>query len=248
MCADCRQAQALIARENEIFAQFYEQNAIAPPDEMWRMVHARIQSDPSKSGGANNLRNLFAPLFAPAMLRQFGFAALLILLSVGLTTLYFSTRNDEKIVVKNRPTPSPVSTAASSEPPKPEEKIVPQQRLPETGKPQFTRVKATAPKAEVRKPALQKLSDDELLTQQIAKATREYQGAIKLLERTIAKRKADFDEGAGKQYEGSLALIDASIAASKQALRQQPNDPSAAKFLLAAYSRKVELMQEVAMR
>lgn len=249
VCVDCRQAQAVIVRENEIFAQFYEQNAIAPPDEMWSAIHARIHSEdaaptPSKSGWANNLRNLFAPLFAPAMLRQFGFAALLILLSVGLTTLYFSTRNDGKIVVETRPTPSPNATAALSEAPKPPEKIVPKQR----SNSQLVRLNAAALKFEVKKSVPQKLSDSELLNQQIAKATREYQGAIKLLERTIANRKTDFDEGASKQYEDSLALIDASIAASKQALRQQPNDPSAAKFLLAAYSKKVELMQEVAMR
>ncbi len=249
VCADCRQARAVIVRENEIFAQFYEQNAIDPPDEMWSAIHARIHSEDaaltsSKSGWTANLRNLFTPIFAPSMLRQFGFAVLLILLSVGLTTLYFSTRDDKKIVVETRPVPSPIPSAASSESPKPEEKIVPQQR----SNSQHVRLNAAAPKVEVKKPALQKLSDDELLNQQIAKATREYQGAIKLLERTIAKRKANFDEGAGKQYEGSLALIDASIAASKQALRQQPNDPSAAKFLLAAYSKKVELMQEVAMR
>ena len=249
VCADCRQAQAVIAHENEIFAQFCEQHAIAPPDEMWSAIHARIHTEdaaptPSKSGWTANLRNLFAPFFAPAMLRQLGFAALLILLSVGLTTLYFSTRNDKKIVVETRPTPNPEATAALSEIPKPSGKTVPNQR----SNSQLVRLNAAAPKVEIKKSVPQKLSDSELLNQQIAKATREYQGAIKLLERTIAKRKTDFDEGAGKQYEGSLALIDASIAASKQALRQQPNDPSAAKFLLAAYAKKVELMQEVAMR
>ena len=108
-------------------------------------------------------------------------------------------------------------------------------------------VLAKASKIET-KPVPAKLTEDEVLSQQIAKATREYQSAIHLLERTIAKRKTQLDEGTVKQFESSLAMIDASIASSRTALRTHPNDPTAARFLLAAYSKKVELMQEIAMR
>jgi hypothetical protein len=179
------------------------------------------------------------------MLRQAGFAALLILVSVGLTTLYFSTRKVENNVATT--TPSPTATPTT---PAPQTQSTPQPTpapsVNDSVKPQLASLKP-APKAEV-KLAPKQLTEDEILSQQIAKATREYQSAIHLLERTIAKRKTQLDEGTIKQFEGSLAMIDASIAQSRQALRAHPNDPTAARFLLAAYSKKVELMQEIAMR
>jgi hypothetical protein len=247
VCVDCRAAQVALARENELFAQYYEQNAIEPSDEMWRAIHARIQPETATqtSSWSGKLRNWFAPIFAPAMLRQAGFAALLILVSVGLTTLYFSTRKVENNVATT--TPSPTATPTT---PAPQTQSTPQPTpapsVNDSVKPQLASLKP-APKAEV-KLAPKKLTEDEILSQQIAKATREYQSAIHLLERTIAKRKTQLDEGTIKQFEGSLAMIDASIAQSRQALRAHPNDPTAARFLLAAYSKKVELMQEIAMR
>jgi hypothetical protein len=246
VCADCRAVQTALERENELFAQFYKQNALEPSAEMWQAIHARIQSETARqtSGWAEHLRSWFAPLLAPAMLRQMGFATLLILISVGLTALYFSTRKVENQVA--RTTPSPTATPVTLEPQKqPTPQPPPAPNLKETIRPQIALAKA--PKAE-GKPAPKKLSEDQLLTQQIAKASREYQSAIHLLERTIAKRKTQLDESVVKQFEGSLAMIDASIAQSRQALRAHPNDPTAARFLLAAYSKKVELMQEIAMR
>ncbi len=247
VCADCRALQATLEHENELFAQYYEQNALEPSDELWQTIHARIQSDAGQtnreaSGWAAQWRNWFAPLLAPALLRQAGFAALLVLLSVGLTALYFSTRKVENhVAVEVTPTPSPAATPTATEPPK---QATPAPSLQESVRPQVAALKPAVPKPV----APTKLTEDEVLSQQIAKASREYQSAIKLLERTIAKRKTQLDEGTIKQFEGSLAMIDASIASSRQALRAHPNDPTAARFLLAAYSKKVELMQEIAMR
>ncbi|MBP6823641.1 MAG: hypothetical protein KA368_18980, partial [Acidobacteria bacterium] len=77
---------------------------------------------------------------------------------------------------------------------------------------------------------------------------REYKNAIKLLDQAVAKRRSGIEPEAFKKYESSLALIDSSIAQSKRALRELPNDLVAGQFLLAAYARKVELMQEIAMQ
>lgn len=263
VCADCRAAQVALERENELFAQYYEQNSIEPSEEMWQAIRARIQPESattktSTSGWAERLRNWFAPILVPAMLRQAGFAALLILVSVGLTALYFTSRNATKDDVATQ-TSSPLPTALPQ--PSPTQQALPEPTLPqqapapnlptpnfrESVKPQVASLKPPAPKTEIKE-AQPKLTEDQLLAQQIAKASREYQSAINLLERTIAKRKTQLDEGTVKQFEGSLAMIDASIASSRAALRAHPNDPAAARFLLAAYSKKVELMQEIAMR
>ncbi|HEX4947667.1 MAG TPA: hypothetical protein VFZ34_13435 [Blastocatellia bacterium] len=254
VCADCRALQATLERENEWFAQYYEQNALEPSEEMWQAIHARIQADAPQtnhatSGWTAQWRTWFAPLLAPALLRQVGFATLLVMVSVGLTALYFSTRNGEnKVALEVKSTPSPTPTPNATAAPKQVTPApnVPAPKLQESVRPQVASLKPQ--KTDSKQAAPQKLTEDEALAQQIVKATREYQGAIRLLERTIAKRKSALDEGTIQQFEGSLALIDASIASSREALRAHPNDPTAARFLLAAYSKKVELMQEIAMR
>lgn len=251
VCSDCRRVQMALERENEIFAAFYEQTALEPADEMWQAIHARIkdnveQAASLQSGWKARLRNFFVPLLAPVMLRQVGLAALLVLVSVGLTALFFSMRNNENevAVVSPSPTPSAISSPRPAPSETPKATSTPDVKEAEKPQPALSKV----PKAESKPAVTPKLSENELLMQQIAKATREYQGAIKLLERTIARRKTELDEATIKQFEGSLAMIDASIAASRQAMQTHPNDPTPARYLLAAYSKKVELMQEIAMR
>ena len=245
-CSDCRQTQATLEREHELFAAYYEQNALEPSDEMWQAIRANIKDEVEQTASLSfdwraKLRSFFLPLLAPSMLRQVGFAALLILLSVGLTTLYFSTRNETQQVAQVSPSPS-ASLAATPAP-----TVSPKPATPAPTVKQLAASK-TAPIRKVASSKPTQLSDEELLTQQIALATREYQGAIKLLERTIAKRKTELNDSASRQFESSLALIDASIAASRQAMQAHPNDPTTARYLLAAYAIKVELMQEIAMR
>jgi tetratricopeptide (TPR) repeat protein len=87
-----------------------------------------------------------------------------------------------------------------------------------------------------------------LMNRQIARAEREYQKAIRLLDQAIAKQRDRLDPALIRQYESSLALIDDSIAASRRALRERPDDPTAGQFLLAAYAKKLDLMQDIAMK
>lgn len=251
VCVDCRARYSALERENDLFAQFYEQTSLEPSDEMWQGIHTRIKPDVAqvqKTGRISTLRDWISMLLQPVILRQAGFATLLISLSVGLTSLYFSSRkveNNKVAQIKATPTPSPTATLSPQAPPT-ANTTTPNES--ERVKTQVASSKAPMPKFAPKPITPQKLSEDEALAQQIAKASREYQGAIRLLERTIAKRKTQLDEGTVKQFEGSLAMIDASIASSREALRAHPTDPSAARFLLSAYSKKVELMQEIAMR
>ena len=123
----------------------------------------------------------------------------------------------------------------------------PTTELANAGQEKSVKPAVTNPPSTVRREPPQKLSEQELLVRQMARAEREYQGAIKMLDQAIAKRRDYIEPEAFKQYQNSLALIDNSIAQSKRALREQPNDLAAGQFLLAAYAKKVELMQTIAM-
>ncbi|MCI0335990.1 MAG: zf-HC2 domain-containing protein [Acidobacteria bacterium] len=241
-CGACAAVRDALESENELFAHYYEQTAIDPPAEMWEVIRDRIraqavrQPQKERAGGwmsGATSAGLFAWLFRPALLRQASFAILLIVLSVAVTTLILNRDKKDSGEVASIDKP-PASTS-----PQPSATIAPE--LPPSPKP-------TQPVKRRVEPPVKRLSEQEVINLQIARAEREYQNAINMLDRAIAKRKDTFDPELIRQYESSLALIDSSIAASRRAMRERPTDLAAGQFLLAAYARKVELMQDIAMR
>jgi anti-sigma factor RsiW len=234
-CAACAVARDTLAREQEIFAQYYEQTALEPSPALWETVRARIRDEApapieEKRGW---LSGVFATLLAPAFLRQAAFATALVILSVAATTLYFKSREKERGTIATSITPSPAPT---TNPPAPAPTALPDAAPP----------KAVPVKTERLKQA-QPVNEAQLIQNQLARAEREYQSAIKLLDRVIARNPGKLEPGLVKQYESSLALIDNSIAESRRALRERPADAAGGQFLLAAYAKKLELMQDIAM-
>jgi Putative zinc-finger len=247
-CGACASARDDLERENELFARYYEQRAIDPSAEMWEAIRERIRAEAVPSNKQEDgggwfagwaASGAFAWLFRPSILRQAAFSLLLIALTVAVTTWVLKRGSEEDKTTVKRETPAPSQPPQASATPVPLPLPVPSpERSPEA-------VRRVAPRAK-------RLSDEGLINQQIgqqiARAEREYRNAIKLLDGAIAKRKEGFDPELIRQYESSLALIDSSIAASRRALRERPNDLAAGQFLLAAYARKVELMQDFSMR
>jgi len=80
----------------------------------------------------------------------------------------------------------------------------------------------------------------------IARAEKEYEKAIGLLTDVVEKRKASLDPQLVAELEKNLKVIDENIAATRKAFREHPSDPEYALYMLAAYARKVDLLQEVA--
>jgi anti-sigma factor RsiW len=275
-CAACAALRDELDRENEIFGRFYEQTSIEPSSEMWEVIRARISSRAegaaqidrhiewrrrgwlegllarasSRASGKTTIGSL-----ALARLRQAAFAALLVVLSVAATLVYVKIylkplENDADNNVAGRsektapiPPPRQVATPAPS----------PSIDIAGAGlNNNITTPKSAQPQANrggtPRQPINQQLADQELINRQIARAEREYQKAIRLLDRAIARQRDRLDPALIKQYESSLALIDDSINASRRALRERPDDPIAGQFLLAAYARKLGVMQDMAMK
>ena len=255
-CALCAARRDEIERENEVFARFYELTSIEPAGEMWEAIRARINAEPQgqsliegRAGWLERLRaGAFGRLLAPATLRQAAFAALLIALSVAATTFYLKRGdrdakepNISSVKGTSTPTPAPVATPT----PAPSPSI----DVPGGGKPnKDTNAPKGARPGINQAPPPRQLTDQELMNRQIARAEHEYQKAIRLLDQAIAKQRDRLDPELIKQYESSLALIDNSIAASRRALRERPDDPTTGQFLLAAYAKKLDLMQDIAMK
>ncbi len=248
-CVVCAAARDEIERENEIFTQYFEQTSFEPTAEMWQTIRSRIGSEPLRQPQkTGNLLSdaVFTWLFKPAVIRQVAFAFLLIALSVSVTT-FFLKRNgetDKDLARQNQP---PVTTPSVTPTVSPSPAPGANQDLANTKTSNSGTVREQPFIRSVTSPVKQ-LTEQEILSRQIARAEREYRNAFKMLDQAIVKRKEGFDPELFRQYEGSLALIDSSIATSRRALRERPNDLATRQFLLAAYARKVELMQDFAMR
>lgn len=75
---------------------------------------------------------------------------------------------------------------------------------------------------------------------------RSYLQAIARLDSTIKSNKKSMRPGLQVEYERNLALVDRAIAATRSAVKSNPNDPDAADFMFAAYQSKVDLLNTIA--
>ena len=226
-CSHCQAARVRLEAEAAAFAAFRESMSIEPSGEMWTAIRERIQSEPVPPAALKpRWRSRFGDGLFRVVLRQGAFALLLMTISI-LGTLYLlrrgGTSGGGKLILS--PPPAALNPVGSPVPGL-------------TPAPPVVRVPSTRGRQR---------SDEEMIRQQIARAEREYQGAVRLLERAIARRRNSLDPTVVREYESSLALIDSSIRQSRAALRANPNDLGTGQFLLAAYARKVELMQDIAM-
>ena len=251
-CADCRQFQALIERENEAYSNFYVQTSMEPSSEVWATISKRIGSETSEIASSRTIleggeKRTFLDWFrTPSFVRQFAAAAALVLISVFLTWFIVSraSRRDSGAQLATNVTPAPVATSTplAVSTPKPEEN-----KIPAAGNSVEKVATRSKPMPRPATPAAP-LSEDQQIQQQIARTEGEYLKAIRLLDRAIVKRKDTLDADTMAQYKSSLALIDDSIDKSRAALKKQPGDLAAGQFLLAAYARKVDVMQEIAIK
>jgi len=222
-CPECSMALDDLERENRLYAEFFDQTAVEPVPGSWTAIRDRIRQESVKP---SVFSSLMAWLARPMVLQQAAFAVVLVVLSVAIT-LYFVRRTDER--------PPAVAVDVKPQPVKVVEPT-----------PTVTPEVAPAPRRSERRS--RPVSEKDLLAAQVERAEREYLGAIRLLDRAIARRRDEIDPDVLRHYEASLALIDQSIESSRMAFRENRTDLNASSFLIAAYSRKVELMQDIALR
>lgn len=73
---------------------------------------------------------------------------------------------------------------------------------------------------------------------------RSYLQAIARLDSTI--KQSSMRPSLQVEYERNLAVVDRAIAATRNAAKNNPNDPDAADFMFAAYQSKVDLLNTIA--
>lgn len=79
----------------------------------------------------------------------------------------------------------------------------------------------------------------------LEEAGRHYRKAVKALTEAVESRKDELDPQVLASLQANLELIDASIEACKQAVLDQPQNIEAQNYLMAAYKKKVELLDNM---
>jgi hypothetical protein len=86
----------------------------------------------------------------------------------------------------------------------------------------------------------------ETALKSIQKAEQDYLAAIRILTDIVEKQKSTLDPKTLAEVQANLKLIDEHIEATRRAYHEHPSNADLALYMLAAYSRKVELLQDLA--
>lgn len=265
-CQTCAVAHQALAREQEMYAHYRRDIDVSPA--LWQAIEAGIKQQPATrpagravtaavaEGFAGRLRRLLsesfaAPRFSPAL------AALLVVVAVGATVAvmkFMESPSPGKIVAVN-PDESkvPDKAPAGSEKNPPAPPVAGQTPTPVTPvrkendvAPQP--VKNSAEPARPRTPVVkeQLVASSTVAAEKLLQdAERKYLAAISILQRNFNKRRSQLDPGLVAKLDSALASIDGTIAETKKAMRQNPSDPIALQYMLAAYAKKVEVLRDV---
>ena len=88
-------------------------------------------------------------------------------------------------------------------------------------------------------------SHQEALMEQLRKAEANYRAAIESLSASSRKKLEGLDPVLAQVFHDNLATMDYYLNECKQAVENSPQNPLAHRYLLAAYQKKVELMQTI---
>ena len=80
----------------------------------------------------------------------------------------------------------------------------------------------------------------------IQKAEQQYNDAIRILSSIADKRKSTLNPAFAADMERNLKAIDEILTSTRKAYHAHPADPELAHYMLTAYQKKVELLQELA--
>lgn len=240
-CALCARAHEGFQREQAIYASYRREVDVTPA--LWASIEARIKTvAPVKSQTLfDRLRQRFGgafatPRFSPA------FAAALVLLAIGVTAVLMtltSTRGTPPQVAQNGEANSqPAPPPNIAETPKATEN-------PDVGE-GAANVAATPPKVRSEVPVRRSIPNARPTPDQLVReAENKYLQAIAILSRDVKNRRSQIDPTTLARFDAALSEIDRTIAETKQAARQNPGDPIALQYLLAAYSKKVDALRDM---
>ena len=253
-CIACTTTLHELGAEQETYAIYQSDLGISP--EFWADVRARIATEelglaatPSASW-QERLGRIFAGPRISAWV-----TAGLVLTAVGLTVLVMNSVKEENIglTAGSRNVPATIATPerlagtveARISPENPNDSVV---RTKNNGT--AVKLATVAPASNRRKPApavaMAAAPRAGTPDQLVHEAEQKYLAAIAMLSRSVGRKRSNFDTATLTQFDQVLTAIDRTIAGTRKAVRQHPDDPMAVQYMLTAYARKVDVLREMA--
>lgn len=248
-CRACAREYKLITAEPDLFARYQRNVEVTPA--LWANIEARIAAEAPPVSLLTTLRARFTKwvttiVTAPRMSPAFTFA--LVLFAIGLTVVTMKIVNvretptvpgDGTQVATGSLPPAPEQMSKSTPPPVVGPTVVDKRAIDgfATGDGLKT-ASHQRPRPRVEKPKTPQML--------IREAEERYLMAIAMLERDIDKKRSRLDAETLTRFENAIAAIDQTIAETRRALREHPGDPTVAQYMLTAYAKKVDVLQEVA--
>jgi len=245
-CTSCSAFHQEWTREQEIYSRYQRDVEVTPL--LWSSIEARIKQERAgaRDGMLARLRTqlggLFAgPRFSPA------FAAALVVIAIALTvvvmTLLNSKNQREQLAGANINVPAPGQTANEGNP-----SITPptNDAGPKQPEPSSTVASngggGTAPK---KIPAAKFVAARPTPDQLVREAEQKYLAAISMLSRDVKRHRSQLDPIMLARFDAALGDIDRTIKDTRRVVNENPGDPIALQYLLAAYSKKVDVLREM---
>jgi Putative zinc-finger len=259
-CAECASYYEGLKVEQAAYAHYKRDVEVTPA--MWAAVEARIEreNNPARSvdfseraGPFTRLREwLVAALGAPRL--SPAFAAALVVAAVGITVavMVYTKESGPGERPQLATGAGDTKPAEAPAPPAPEQAPGAGLRAGETTQPspdqelKYKRKEPAPPARQPRDSSPVRVAKEQTPEQLVREAEQKYLTAIAIVERDVKRRRENLDPAVLVKLDNALASIDLTIEETRKVVRQHPGDPVALQYLLAAYSKKIDALREIA--
>jgi hypothetical protein len=245
-CPSCSAVLESLTAEQSVYADYRPDVEINPA--LWADVRQRIQAaSPPVQWSRSWLRKVLAlpPISVPVAVGSVVLAVVLTIVVMRYISSSPSTDFSKRAVPESTPqaTPEVRNEVAIASPNKSESKS--KKSIP--AKDKLTRDGFTATARDLRPPPpsernLPKTKDPSRL---VREAEQKYLTAIAMLYRSVDQKRSRLNPTTMTELDQALSSIDRTIMATRKLVRQHPDDPVAAQYLLTAYSKKVDVLREL---
>lgn len=243
-CSECASFREGVIREQASYARYERDVEVTPM--LWSSIEARIKQErgAEAAGWLSRLREQMVGVFAaPRLSPALAFA--IVVVAIAVTVIVMTRLNPAVREVANNNANVAVPDAAGSNA---NRNLAPRATdagggsdsqvatTEGTAAPRPTQVKAAVPRKSTAATALTP-------TQLVREAEQKYLTAIGMLARDVNRKRSQLDPIMLARFDSALGDIDRTIKDTRRVVRDNPEDPIALQYLLAAYSKKVDVLR-----
>lgn len=238
-CSQCASFLEEINREQAIYARYERDVEVTPM--LWASIEARIKAERTAkpAGLFSRLREQMLGTFAaPRLSPALAFALVLIAIAVTVIVMTRLNPGGREVATNNSNVAVPEAGGSggnhNSAPPLTGGGEIAKTESSTVARP--NPVKVSAPR---KAPATTTPTPAQL----VREAEQKYVTAIAMLSRDVNRQRSQLDPIMLARFDSALGDIDRTIKDTRRVVRENPEDPIALQYLLAAYSKKVDVLR-----